>query len=360
MEKRKLLLYLPLGIILLLTAVWLWPESEEDKKIKALKAQAVRAAQAANPASGEYRQFAEESKSLFTEDNMYTYAQLVEMARTGRISLIAELWKLRHKCDSRGQNETGKEQTAEATPAPKMNLDECNLRIEAFIREQYPAPENEKLLKLFRDYLRYEETMRRFVLPDNLTVEERQQQIKKKRREIFSESDAQLVFGYEEARTETQEALGEFVKNSAAMPAADRVQKYFDLRKKSLGDYNAAYNESEPAYTRYETELMLRGDEMQRKNSAAADTQGMREKYFGREAAKRMAQVDKEVQQERQRIENFEAAAQKFVQQNASLSEAERKAKLAELRVSMLGKEEAEAYERRMQYEEYLRANNLK
>lgn len=360
MDKRRLLLYVPAVIVLLVAAIWLWPESEEDKKIKALKTQALRAAQAANPASGEYRQFAEESKSLFTEENMYTYAQLIEMARTGRISLIAELWKLRQKCDSRGASDSAKEPATESAPAPKMNAEECNLRIEAFIREQYPAPDNEKLLKLFRDYLRYEDTMRRFILPENLTVEERQQQIKKKRREIFSESDAQLVFGYEETRIDTQEALAEFIQNSAALPANERVQKYFDLRKKSLGDYNAAYTESEPAYTRYETELMLRGDEMQRKNSAAADTQAMREKYFGREAARRMGQVDKEVQQERQRIEAYEIAAQKFNQQNASLSEAERKAKLAELRVSLLGKEEAEAYERRMQYEEYLRTNNLK
>lgn len=360
MNKRNVLLAAPILILFFLLAWFLWPESEEDKKIKALKTQALRAAQAANPASGEYRQFAADSKSLFTEENMYTYAQLIEMARTGRISLIAELWKLRQKCDSRGATEPTKEQASEAAPAPKMNAEECNLRIEAFIREQYPAPDNEKLLKLFRDYLRYEDTMRRFILPENLSVEERQQQIKKKRREIFSESDAQLVFGYEEARIDTQEALAEFIKSSAALPANERVQKYFDLRRKSLGDYNAAYTESEPAYTRYETELMLRGDEMQRKNSAAVETQQMREKYFGRDAARRMAQVDKEVQQERQRIEAYEAAAQKFNQQNASLSEVERKTKLSELRVSLLGKDEAEAYERRMQYEEYLRTNNLK
>jgi len=360
MDKRKILLYVPVAIVLLILAAWLWPESDDDKKIKALKAQAQRAAQAANPASGEYRQFAEESKSLFAEENMYTYSQLVELARTGRIMLVAELWKLRQKCDGRAGGEAAKAMASDSTPAPQMNLEECNLRIEAFLREQYAAPDNEKLIKLFRDYLRYEDAMRRFILPENLTVEERMALIKKKRREVFSESDAQLVFGYEETRVETQDALADFIKNSASMPAAERVQKYFDLRKKSLGDYHAAYSESEPAYTRYETELMLRGDEMQRKNSSAAETQAIREKYFGTEAARRMAQVDKEIQQERERIETYEAAAQKFAKENAALSEAERKAKLTELRTSMLGKEEAEAYDRRMQFEEYLRANNLK
>ena len=75
---------------------------------------------------------------------------------------------------------------------------------------------------------------------------------------------------------------------------------------------------------------------------------------------KRMAQVDREIQQERQKISEYEAAAQKLARDNASLPENERKAKLDELRVSILGKEEADAYERRMQYEEYLRTNNLK
>lgn len=73
-----------------------------------------------------------------------------------------------------------------------------------------------------------------------------------------------------------------------------------------------------------------------------------------------MAQVDREIQQERQKIAEYEAAAQKLARDTANLSEAERNAKLSELRVGILGKEEADAYERRMQYEEYLRTNHLK
>ena len=359
MNKRKIITLVPVAILLVFAAAYFWPESEDDKKTKALKSQAFRAAQAANPASGEYRQFAEDSKSLFVQENMYTFAQLMEMARTGRISLVAELWKLRHKCEGGGKTaETAK--TDEEAASPKMNIEECNLRIEAFLREQYPAPENEKMLKLFRDYVRYEDTMRHFNIPENLTVEERMVIIKKKRREVFSEADAQLIFGYEEARVATQEALTEFIQISSGMPAEQRVQKYLEIRKKSLGDYSSAYSEAEPTYTRYETELMLRGDEMQRKNSGAAETQAMREKYFGSEASKRMAQVDKEIQQERQKLESYEMAEQKLLKENPAMSEADRKSKLGELRVNMLGKDEAEAYERRMQYEDYLRANNLK
>lgn len=353
MEKRKLLYILP---VVVLALFWLfWPETEEDKKLKTMKDQARRAALAANPQSGEHREFIEQNKKLFIEENMYTFNQVMEMARTGRLSLVAELWKLRTKC---GVGPVNSEK--DANTAPQMNFDECNIRIENFLRQQYPPPDNEKIISLFRGYMRYEDAMRRFHLPDNTPIAERLEYIKKKRREFFSEADAQLIFGFEEARSSTQEALNDFVKSSAGMPADQRVKKFYEMRKNMLGDYNAAVNETEPAYTKYETEIMLHSEEMERNKNSAGQTQSMREKYFGAEAAKRMAQVDREIQQERQKISEYEAASQKLARDNANLSEAERKAKLDEMRVQMLGKEEADAYERRMQYEEYLRVNNLK
>ena len=333
-----------------------WPDSEEARRLRQLEDQARKAALAANPQSGEYREFLEQNRQLFTEENMYTFNQLMELARTGRISLVSELWRLRTKCGVGGADLPD----GTGTAAPRMNFDECNIRIENFLREQYPAPDNEKIIALFRGYLRYEDAMRRFNIPENLTAAEHYEYIRKKRREFFSEADAQLIFGFEEARITTQDALNDFVKNSAEMPAEQRVKKYYELRRNSLGEYNAAVSEAEPAYTRYETEVMLRSDEMQRKGNTAAETQALRESYFGAAAAQRMAQVEKEIREERTRIDTYEAAAQKFARDNPAMSEAERREKLNELRVQMLGKEEAEAYERRMQYEEYLRTNNLR
>ncbi len=353
MEKRKLLYILPVVVLVLL---WLfWPETDEDKKLKSMKDQARRAALAANPQSGEHREFIEQNKKLFMEENMYTFSQIMEMARTGRLSLVAELWRLRTKC---GVGADGSNKEGQAPP--QMNFDECNIRIENFLRQQYPPPDNEKMISLFRGYLRYEDAMRRFLLPENTPMAERLELIRKKRREFFNDADAQLIFGFEETRSSTQEALNEFVKSSAGMPAEQRVKKFYEMRRNMLGDYNAAVNETEPAYTRYETEVMLRADEMERNKNSAAQTQALREKYFGAEGAKRMAQVDREIQQERQKITEYEAAAQKLARDTANLSENEKKAKLDELRVSILGKEEADAYERRMQYEEYLRTNHLK
>lgn len=352
-DKRKLLYFLPLLILVLFW--WLWPATDDGRELRVLAEKARRAALSANPGTGEYRQFVEENKRLFTEENMYSFAQLMDLARTGRISLVSELWRLRTKC---GVAPVPSEQGEPRMP--QMNFDECNIRIENFLREQYPAPENEKLIALFKTYLRYEDAMRRFVLPEDLPIHERYELIKKKRREFFSEADAKLIFGYEEARMATQEVLNDFVKNSTDMPAEQRVKKYYELRKATLGEYNSAFTETEPAFTRYETELMLRADEMQRKGNAATETQALRERYFGTAAAQHMAKVEQEIREERARIESYETAAQKLLKDSPELSEAERQKKLKDLRVAILGKDEAEAYERRMQYEEYLRNNNLK
>ncbi|MBV6494777.1 MAG: Lipase chaperone [Turneriella sp.] len=353
MDKRtQLLVTLSLGVVLLL---WLFWPSSAKKHERELAAQAKLAALSANPNSGEYRLFVEQNRNLFTEPNMYSFDKLMEMASSGRLSLVAELWKLRSKCE--GGNITTDEN---AQPAHTMNPDECNIRIENFLREQYPSYANEKLIKLFRTYLQYEDAMRRMHLSEKMPLPERLEALKKKRREFFSESDAKLIFGYEEARAEAQNALNEFYRNSTNMPADERVKKYYEIRRKALGDYDSAFNEQEPKYTRYETELLLREDEMQRKGTTATQTEALREEYFGKEAAKRMAEVDREVREERSRIENYEAQAQKFLRENPSLGESERDKKLTELRTNVLGKEEAAAYQRRMEYENYLKANNLK
>jgi len=345
-------------VIVIALAYFLWPESAEDKKVRELTEQAKKAAMASNPQSGEYRTFVEENKKLFTEENMYSFAQLMDLARTGRVSLVSELWKLRSRCVPKTAE--GEQNPSLTGDAVKMNMDECNIRIENFLRAQYPAPDNEKMIALFRNYLRYEDAMRSFRLPDKATDGERLELVKKKRREIFSDADANLIFGYEETKSATENTMAEFLKTSANLPADLRIKKFYEIRGKSLGDYNSAFNETEPQYTRYETELVLRSDEMAKQNNSVQMTQSVREKYFGADGARRMAQVDAEVKAERARIDAYEAAEKKFLAENASLSEETRKAKLSEMRASMLGKEEAVEYERRMQYESYLRANNMK
>ncbi|HRP70773.1 MAG TPA: lipase secretion chaperone, partial [Turneriella sp.] len=189
MDKRTKLVLI-ISVVLLVLLWFFWPSSSGTKGDKALKAQTREAALSANPQSGEYRQFVEQNRNLFTEANMYSFDQLMEMARSGRLSLVAELWKMRTKCEG-GPITTDEN----AVPKRTMSADECNIRIENFLREQYPPPANEKMIALFRTYLRYEDAMRTLHLTESMPLSERLEIMKKKRREFFSESDARLVFG---------------------------------------------------------------------------------------------------------------------------------------------------------------------
>lgn len=283
-----------------------------------------------------------EGFDLFDEEGMLSYDELMAQARKGTISLVSELWRMRRNC-------------------PKdMDFHVCNEKLRAFIGKKFPYPDNEKLIALFDKYIRYEQTMMETKFGENLTNQQRYAAIKQKRRELFGEEDAKLVFGLEESKAGFAFALQDFVKSTAGQSGDARIANYEAMRRKNFGDYYDAVVAAEPPYTKFETEVMLRDSDLSRASSEqkTAMTQAMREKYFGPEGARRMADLDKQLGQEREKESQLQAAEKKFLSENASLSDAEKAAKILELRKKYLGDDEAEAYTRRMEYERYMQSQN--
>jgi len=276
----------------------------------------------------------EEAYGLFDEEVSLSYEELINRSRDGRVSLISELWRLRRQCPS------------------EMDYNECNVRIRLYLSEKFPPPGNEKLLELFRKYLRYEQIMTEFRMPDHLTDSQRYELIQKKRREIFGEEDSKLVFGFEEAKVNYVAAYDQFMKSTASMSGAQRIAAYEQMRKKSYGDYYNTIVQTEPPFTKYETELTLRDNDL--KSAAATQrtemTRQLREKYFGKEGADRMAQVDQELAQEARKEEEYRKAEQQYLSQNPNVPQADRDRALAEMRQRILGEEAAEAYARQEAY----------
>ncbi|MCE9596519.1 MAG: lipase chaperone [Spirochaetia bacterium] len=283
-----------------------------------------------------------EGFDLFDEEGMLSYDELIAQAKKGRISLVSELWRMRRNC-------------------PKdMDFHACNEKLRAFIGKKFPYPDNEKLIALFDKYIRYEQTMMETKFGDNLTNQQRYAAIKQKRRELFGEEDAQLVFGLEESKAGFAFALQDFAKSTAGQSGDARIASYEAMRRKNFGNYYDAVVAAEPAYNKFETEVMLRDADLSKASDEqkSAMTQAMREKYFGPEGAKRMADLDKQLGQEREKETQLQAAEKKFLADNASMSEADKTAKLLELRKKYLGDDEAEAYTRRMEYEKYMQSQN--
>ncbi len=280
-----------------------------------------------------------EARSLFEGIEVLSYEQLIQAARRGEVSLVSELWRLRRQCPE------------------DMDRYDCNIRIRQFIMDKFLPPGNEQLVELFTKYLKYEEEMSRFEMPGDLTLKQQYELIREKRRDFFGPEDARLVFGFEEAKAGFTAEFKSFQEQTAGLSGDARVEAYEEMRKKAYGDYYETVVAREPKFSKYETELDLRGNDLA---GLDADKRGayvteMREKYFGKEGAARMAQVDAEIAERETKLAAYKSAESELLSNNAELSGEERDAKLMELRVKHFGKEEAEAYTRRENYEKAMR-----
>lgn len=281
-------------------------------------------------------QLTEEAFGLFDDPSQLTYENLLDAAKTGKISLVSELWRLRRSC-------------------PKgMSRYDCNIRIRLFLKEKFPAPGGDHLVELLNKYLTYEETMAEYQIPSDLSFQERYELIKKKRREVFGSDDANLVFGLEETKFQFTQNYKSFVADTKGLSGDEKLAKFEEMRKETMGPYYDATVAREPKFTTFEREMFFREDDLSNMEDAekTAKTREVRVKYFGEAGAQRMAAVDKQLAEEGAAIKTLEAAEADYLKNNTGVPDAEKEKALMALRVKHLGKEEAEAYTRRQKYEE--------
>ncbi|MBM9577782.1 hypothetical protein JWG45_11525 [Leptospira sp. 201903070] len=282
------------------------------------------------------------SRRIFDENgNWLTFDELMQYAATGEVNLVSELWALRRQCP---------ENTA---------YEQCNEIIRAFIADHYSGKDADYLMKLFSGYLRYETTMREFELPDKLSRAEKYEIVKKKRREFFSDNDAKLIFGLEEAEETYQDSLSGFLKDTESLSGDKRMERYEDYRKNVYGQYYNTVKTREPKYNTYETEMFLRDKELEKMNLSDRNgkTRAIREKYFGKDGADRMDAVYKEIEEREKKEKQTHTEESDWLQKNSNVKGEAREKALMEIRVKNLGKEEAEEYSRRLKYEEELKKN---
>ncbi|WP_061220976.1 lipase secretion chaperone [Leptospira borgpetersenii] len=244
-----------------------------------------------HPESGEWtlnQGIVDTSRKIFDENgNWLSFDELLRYASTGEVNLVSELWALRRECPE------------------DLIYEQCNEVIRAFIADHYSGKEVEYLMNLFSSYLKYEITMREFEFSDDLSNAEKYELIKKKRREFFSDNDAQLIFGLEEAEETYRNSLGGFLIDTESLNGEQRIQKYEEFRKNVYGRYYNTVKKRESKYSTYETEMFLREDELERMSLADRNnkTKYMREKYFGKDGTDRIDTVYSNETEERERKE---------------------------------------------------------
>ncbi|MCB1175309.1 MAG: hypothetical protein KDK39_17165 [Leptospiraceae bacterium] len=276
----------------------------------------------------------ERAMDLFAESVNLSYDQIINQARSGQISLVSELWRLRRKCPR------------------DMERYECNSLLRQYIMERFAEPDNKKLANLLVQYLKYEEEMTRLNLSNDLTLEERYAAIREKRREFFGDETAQLIFGLEESKHDLGRSVEEFKKDTANLSGDARMAAYEKLRREALGDYYDAVVAREPGFDKYNMELELRSHDLGKLDGAEKEsaTRDIRVKYFGEQGAKRMSAVDDMLAKEAKAEADLPGLESEFIKNNPDLSGDKLEAALLDLRTRQLGsKEAAEAYARRMQ-----------
>lgn len=248
---------------------------------------------------------------------------ILNAVRAGRINLPFELRKLRAECPR--------------TASPQ----ECNQSIVDYLYS-LPEPDNQKLVELFNTYLRYEEARTDLKGPPGMDLLEKYEVIKKKRREIFGDDQARLVFGLEEANFAYQDLMRRFQSDEfAEMPPAERLRKLENQRRDLFGPYYETLTEREPQGTRYGLELLVRQTDLSKMPEPERDrvVYDLRVKYFGEEKADEITAAETaektKMAEKTARVDEFlEAEAE--INKNQNLSVEEKREKIEKLRSELI------------------------
>lgn len=337
MDFKKIIIIVVLFLIFFLGLLYfLKQDSSTNQSKSSLSPEEQMAMERISPL-GTGEGFWEEAISPFREDKAKPYLELLDDLKSGRVNFVWEVWALRRKCK------------AEYTP------DQCNATILAYIDSEYESPDKEKIKDLFLAYFRYEEEYRKWEQPTDLSFVELYEKIKAKRRDVL-EDKADLIFGMEESQVSFLEGSQNFIKQSANLPAEQRVKQFEDLKKKTYGTYYDSLVSREDKFDHYQLEMSLREKEF----SAISDPKEKEKylnrietKYFGKERAANLAEERAKETKFKESISKYESKEKDFLRDNANLSATEKEKKLKDLRIQFLGsEEEADAYVRRKNIEE--------
>ncbi|MCW7480912.1 lipase secretion chaperone [Leptospira kanakyensis] len=336
MDFKKIIIIIVIVFVFFLGILYFLKQDSSSQSKQSLSPEEQMAMERISPL-GTGEGFWDEAISPFREDRTKPYLELLDELKSGKINFVWEVWALRRKCK------------AGYTP------DQCNATIIAYIEAEYESPDKEKVKDLFLSYFRYEEEYRKWEQPTDLSFVELYEKIKAKRRDVLGEK-ADLIFGMEESQVSFLEGTQNFIKQSANLPAEQRVKQFEDLKKKTYGTYYDSLVSREDKFDHYQMEMSLRDKEFNNISDPKEKEKYLSRietKYFGKERAANLAEERAKESKFQESISKYESKEKEFLRENASLSLSEKEKKLKEIRIQFLGsEEEADAYIRRKNIEE--------
>jgi|JI10StandDraft_1071094.scaffolds.fasta_scaffold384703_1 hypothetical protein len=277
----------------------------------------------------------DEALSPFAGSDKKSYLEIVADLKSGKINFVWEVWALRKNCPE------------DYTPG------QCDGTLLAYIDSNFDSPDREKIKELYTSYFKYENEMRQLQTPEGISFEDRYEMLKEKRRSLLGDEKSDLIFGMEESQVKFMEGSQNFINSTKNLNPDERVKKFEELRKKTYGSYYDSVMSREDKFDHYSMEIQLREKEISKLSGDDKEKklQALEIKYFGKERAEQIAKSRKEDMLAENRLTDLGKKEQEFLSKNPNLSQKEKDQKIREMRVKILGEEEADAYARRIQFE---------
>jgi hypothetical protein len=266
-------------------------------------------------------------QSVFASNASFeSWDSLLLLVRTGKVNLLLEIEALREACPE------------------NISIARCNDFAVKTIDKKFDGDIAENLKRLYNKLFLYESEIER--LEDNLLedVDEKYKVFRKKRRKFFSESDAKLIFGMEEAEMDFQEAFQTLLDGSDELTGDEMVAGYEDLKKKIYGTMYETILSKEDPYQQYQVELQLREYELEQlpQDQREVRIRKIQEKYLGKEGADKFEKLVKEEEAFFQKMEEYKKKESDFIRENKHLSKEDLEDKLKSMKIQEFGTAEME------------------
>lgn len=129
------------------------------------------------------------------------------------------------------------------------------------------------------------------------------------------------------------EGTNHFLKQTANLPAEQRVKQFEDFKKKTYGNYYDSLVSREDKFDHYQMEMSLRDKEYASITDSKEKEKYLfkiESKYFGKEKAEALANERKRETKLSESISTYESKEKEFLRENANLSATDKEKKLKE------------------------------
>lgn len=185
-----------------------------------------------------------------------TPASLLHQAKHFELNLVEAFDEVRNRC------------------LPEWDRQQCNEMTRNFLRERTKDNDIAELLKIYDQYIQYEDYVATQQPLQNQDLENTYQILQQLRTQYIDADTRAWLFGPEDARMAYEFAMRDFIAQEAGrLKPVERLQRLEQLRQRHLGEYYLLFlsRENPVDYYQLQLELLTMGPEISEETARLAD-----------------------------------------------------------------------------------------